>query len=84
MRQKRGLDADKKGPLCEGAPAKRVEGERACDLAVVNSFVSPSVACGDSAPPLALRATSPVSGEAVSQRAAFVWDKKRHRGVRWR
>ena len=24
MRQKRGLDADKKGPLWEGVPAKRV------------------------------------------------------------
>ena len=64
------MDADKKGPLGEGVPAKRV-GERACDLAAVNSFVSPSVACGDSAPPLALRATSPVLGEAVSQREPF-------------
>ena len=27
MRQKRGLDADKKGPLWEGVPAKRVGGE---------------------------------------------------------
>ena len=60
----------KKGPLWEGVPAKRVGG-RACDLAAVNSFVSPSVACGDSAPPLALRATSPVSAEAVSQGEPF-------------
>ena len=70
MRQKRGLDADKKRPPLGGG-SREAGGGRACDLAVVNSFVSPSVACGDSAPPLALRATSPVSGEAVSQREPF-------------
>ena len=61
-----------KGPLCEGAPAKRV-GERAYDLAAAKDIVSPSVSFADSAPPLALRATSPVSGESVSQRELLKW-----------
>ena len=56
----------RKGPLCEGAPAKRV-GERPY-LAAFYENVSPSVSFADSAPPLALRATSPASGESVSQR----------------
>ena len=61
----------KKAPSERGLPRSGWWGERVCDLAAVNSFVSPLVACGDSAPPLALRATSPVSGEAVSQREPF-------------
>ena len=48
-------------PLWEGTSAKRV-GERSFDLVGANLFVSPSVTFGDRAPPLALRATSPVSG----------------------
>ena len=60
-----------KGPLCEGAPAKRV-GERPY-LAAFYENVSPSVSFADSAPPLALRATSPVSGESVSQREPLKW-----------
>ena len=56
----------RKGPLCEGTPAKRAE-ERPY-LAAFYENVSPSVSFADSAPPLALRATSPVSGESVSQR----------------
>ena len=56
----------RKGPLCEGTPAERV-GERPY-LAAFYENVSPSVSFADSAPPLALRATSPVSGESVSQR----------------
>ena len=59
----------RKGPLCEGTPAKRV-GERPY-LAAFYENVSPSVSFADSAPPLALRATSPVSGESVSQREPF-------------
>ena len=61
----------RKGPPCEGAPAKRV-GERPY-LAAFYENVSPSVSFADSAPPLALRATSPVSGESVSQRAPLKW-----------
>ena len=38
---------------------------------VTKLFVSPSVSFADSAPLLALRATSPVSGESVSQREPF-------------
>ena len=56
----------RKGPLCEGTPAKRV-GESPY-LAAFYENVSPSVSFADSAPPLALHATSPVSGESVSQR----------------
>ena len=61
----------RKGPLCKGAPAKRV-GERSY-LAAFYENVSPSVSFADSAPPLALRATSPVSGESVSQREPLKW-----------
>ena len=59
------------GSLCEGAPAKRV-GERPY-LAAFYENVSHSVSFADSAPPLALRATSPVSGESVSQREPLKW-----------
>ena len=61
----------RKGPLCEVAPAKRV-GERPYLVAFYEN-VSPSVSFTDSAPPLALRATSPVSGESVSQREPLKW-----------
>ena len=61
----------RKGPLCEGAPAKRV-GARPY-LAAFYENVSPSVSFADSAPPLALRATSPVSGKSVSQREPLKW-----------
>ena len=61
----------RKGPLCEEAPAKRV-GERPY-LAAFYENVSPSVSFADSAPPLALRATSPDTGESVSQRAPLKW-----------
>ena len=59
----------RKGPLCKGTPAKRV-GERPY-LAAFYENVSPSVSFADSAPPLAQSATSPVSGESVSQREPF-------------
>ena len=58
------------GPLWEGAPAKAGGGETK-RLAAVSGIVSPSVSFADSAPLLALRATSPVSGESVSQREPF-------------
>ena len=65
------------GPLWEGAPPQAV-GERACDLAAAKDTVSPSVRFADSAPLLALRATSPVSGESVSQREPFMRDVGAH------
>ena len=47
MLQRLFIAARWKGPLWEGAPAKRV-GERVCDLTVTKGFVSPSVSFADS------------------------------------
>lgn len=60
-----------KGSPWEGAPPQAV-GERAWNLAAADLFLSPSVSFADSAPFLALRATSPVSGKSVSQRKPFL------------
>ena len=59
----------RKGPLCKGTPAKRV-GERPY-LAAFYENVSPSVSFADSAPPLALRATSPrIGGVCLAEGAS--------------
>ena len=66
-----------KASLWEGGGPKGRR-ERAYDLAADKGNVSPSVRFADSAPLLALRATSPVSGESVSQREPFMRDVGAH------
>ena len=60
-----------KGRPQEGASPAGGGGEN-LRLAAAKDIASPSVSFADSASPLALRATSPVSGESVSQREPFI------------
>ena len=64
--------ASDRGARLRSSPAKRV-GERAYNKVRDREIVSPSVRFADSAPLLALRATSPVPGESVSQREPLLY-----------